>query len=387
MITAIRCPVAAAACLLALHSVTGAPAPKPEGVLANNDVSEQKVLTTADLEAPACGGKPNNCLHGFPPIYPLFSGDCPSGGPDTCPHLSFDGLYNKLQMTPTAPPKDCDGACRAAKCGTSEALATCLKPTKSKEYYKAQAELYFDFLDNENPKYSSTPNGVTAGLDGVGKWFGKGGWLGNETVQADGVRERYMENPPNYATNAIRFEWPPWLLVTGSGSATMLAADSSMRQATPYASPRKYRKCEGFDTHPFARCSVALWEWNSHNPLTVGAEYGSGMNGCGIWEEFTFNDEGEVTFVEAWSAVLPKPPRVSSRLPGLGTSSGALNKGAIKEWAKTDADVAMVSYVMFDTYLGANGVVPAITAALTNGIQYEYGVGCSIDPKTKMPVY
>lgn len=107
-------------------------------------------------------------------------------------------------------------------------------------------------------------------------------------VNASSVTEKYMEPPPKYSTNAIRFEWPPWLLVTGSGKSSMLAADSSMRQATPYASPRQYRKCEGYDTHPFARCSVALWEWDkkrSSSDLTKGAEYGSGMNGCGIWEE------------------------------------------------------------------------------------------------------
>lgn len=128
---------------LSIH-VLAAPANDP--AVLSSGVTET-ALTTAQLEAPACNGEIDSCLKNL--FHKRGSAICPKGGPETCPNLSFDGLKDKLQSTPTAPPGDCDGACQEKQCETSEALALCLKPTKSKEYYKAQAEAYFDFLDNE----------------------------------------------------------------------------------------------------------------------------------------------------------------------------------------------------------------------------------------------
>ena len=46
------------------------------------------------------------------------------------------------------------------------------------------------------------------------------------------------------------------------------------------------RDCRAFSVQPFARCYVTF-------------EYKDGP--CPIYEEFVFNDQGEMTFIEAWS--------------------------------------------------------------------------------------
>ena len=81
------------------------------------------------------------------------------------------------------------------------------------------------------------------------------------------------------------------------------------------------------------------------------------MGSCPIYEEFVFNDQGEMTFIEAWSdqpGLLPMPdpddrwaeapnvPRLSTKVPGLGSATGLidLDSDAMQEAAAEDAEVA-----------------------------------------------
>ena len=111
--------------------------------------------------------------------------------------------------------------------------------------------------------------------------------------------------------------------------------------STPAESTVPVRDCRGFDTQPFARCYVEF-------------EYEEGP--CPIYEEFAFNDAGEMTFIEAWSnlpdllpnaaddpwAEDPDFPRLATRVPGLGNETGTLDLES--EWmqaaAAADPDVA-----------------------------------------------
>jgi hypothetical protein len=78
---------------------------------------------------------------------------------------------------------------------------------------------------------------------------------------------------------------------------------------------------------------------------------------CPIYEEFTFNDAGEMTFIEAWSDLPdlrpqenPEDPwgeqtslgRLSTRVPGLGASDGTLDleSAAMLQASQEDSQVA-----------------------------------------------
>jgi hypothetical protein len=192
-----------------------------------------------------------------------------------------------------APPDGCRNA------GTSGATAECLSPAYDPEYYVAQANAYFDTLD------------VTAPADSV----------------------------PNYAPLVARWEWPPWLLLTGYGKSDMIEVSQGLKVLDPSTVP--WRDCRFFGVQPFARCRVSF-------------SYANGP--CPIYEEFTFNDAGEITFIEAWSDLPgllplsandpwgenPDVPRLATRIPGLGNAQGRidLNSSWMKEAAATDPQVA-----------------------------------------------
>jgi hypothetical protein len=183
--------------------------------------------------------------------------------------------------------------------GTSAATAGCLTPTKPPEYYVAQAEAYFDTLDT-----SADPTSV-----------------------------------PNYSDLVARWEWPPWLLLTGLGRDVMNDTAAILRQYDPSTVPT--RDCRFFTVQPFARCRVSF-------------QYAGGP--CPIYEEFIFNDAGEMTFIEAWSDVGDLSPvsaedpwaeapgfvRLGTRIPGLGYGDGRIDIDgvAMTAAAKEDADVA-----------------------------------------------
>ncbi len=180
---------------------------------------------------------------------------------------------------------------------TDGATATCLVPTQTPEYYVEQAEKYFDTLDiNADPK-----------------------------------------SVPNYSELVARWEWPPWLLLTGFTKETMISTGELLKKADPSTVPK--RDCRFFKTQPFARCRVVF-------------EYEGGP--CPIYEEFVFNDAGEMTFIEAWSDLpdmVPTPDedpwgqrsdigRLSTRVPGLGKSDGKIEVGGSWLSDSSDKDVS-----------------------------------------------
>ena len=127
---------------------------------------------------------------------------------------------------------------------SEDALATALTPQFSPAYYVEQAHKYFDTLN----------------------------------INAD------PENKPSYSELVARWELPPWLWLTGYGRENMELTTELAVSFEPSTVPT--RECRAFDVQPFARCYVTF-------------EYADGP--CPIYEEFVFNDQGEMTFIEAWS--------------------------------------------------------------------------------------
>jgi len=183
---------------------------------------------------------------------------------------------------------------------SSDALATALTPQQPPEYYVDQANKYFDTLDT-----SADPNSM-----------------------------------PNYSTLVARWELPPWLWLTGYGLDNMLITTDAAVALDPSTVPT--RDCRAFSVQPFARCYVSF-------------EYEEGP--CPIYEEFVFNDQGEMTFIEAWSdqpgllptsdpsdrwAEGPDVHRLSTKIPGLGNETGLidLDSDAMTRAADEDAEVA-----------------------------------------------
>jgi hypothetical protein len=181
-----------------------------------------------------------------------------------------------------------------------DALATALTPTQSPEYYVDQAHKYFDALDT-----SADP-----------------------------------ANVPSYSTLVARWELPPWLWLTGYGRENMIQTTELAVALGPSTVPT--RDCRAFDVQPFARCYITF-------------EYAEGP--CPIYEEFVFNDQGEITFIEAWSDQPeflpisdpddpwmegPDVPRLSTKVPGLGNETGLidLSSDAMQKAADEDPEVA-----------------------------------------------
>lgn len=195
-----------------------------------------------------------------------------------------------------------------ANCGTEAALATCLSPKFDSAYYIDQGIKYFLTMQ------SDIPNNII----------------------------------PNYSNKVIRWEWPPWLLLTGYGKDFLITSDIILK-----LNPTKYYKldCKYFDVQPFCRCHV-IFNYSGDS--------------CPIYEEFTFNDQGQITFIEAWSdfestlpenmnagsdniwtedeywAKQPNVKRLSTKVPGLGNAYGRINIDAswMKNAATKDKDVA-----------------------------------------------
>ena len=192
-----------------------------------------------------------------------------------------------------APPAGC------VNHGTDGATSRCLAPTMDEAYYVDQALRYFDTLD----------------------------------VDAD------PESVPDYSDLVARWEWPPWLLLTGYGAADMIEVSNGLKVLDPSTVPS--RDCRFFPVQPFARCRVEF-------------EYANGP--CPIYEEFTFNNQGQMTFIEAWSdlpGLVPLAPddpfaestdfpRLSTRIPGLGNESGRIDPGSIwmEQAAAADPEIA-----------------------------------------------
>ena len=182
-----------------------------------------------------------------------------------------------------------------------DAFATALRPQFEPEYYVDQANRYFDTLDT--------------------------------TADADSM--------PAYSDLVARWELPPWLWLTGYERENMIQTTELAVALDPSTVPT--RDCRAFSVQPFARCYVVF-------------EYEEGP--CPIYEEFVFNDQGEMTFIEAWSDLpgfLPMPDpesdpwaegpnveRLSTRIPGLGNDTGRidLDSEAMQQAADEDGEIA-----------------------------------------------
>ncbi len=186
-------------------------------------------------------------------------------------------------------------------CATADALSTCAAPTLAADHYASVSDQYFDTMD----------------------------------------KRVELEAWPPYSELVARWEWPPWLKLTAFGRDNIESTDALLRL---YPSIVEDRDCRAFPTQPFGRCRVVFY-YDEHDGL-----------GCPIYEEFTFNDAGEVTFIEAWSdlpgllpmsdddpwAEGPDVSRLSTRVPGLGSPDGRidLDGAAMAQAAETDPDVA-----------------------------------------------
>lgn len=129
---------------------------------------------------------------------------------------------------------------------------------------------------------------------------------------------------PEYSDLVIRWEWHPWLLLTGYQRRNLIDTDILLKLY-----PTKYDTidCQYFEQQPFCRCHVIFNYSGTRIP---------------IYEEFTFNDQGEITFIEAWSdfpSLLPMDTtdywaegdnvnRLSTRVPGLGNNEGRIDRKA-----------------------------------------------------------
>ena len=175
-------------------------------------------------------------------------------------------------------------------------LSTEALPTRDKAYYASESNKYFDTLDT----YAS------------------------------------RESKPKYSSHVIRWEWYPWLYLTGHRRWS-LRLD---RLLLLYPTKVINRDCRGFDVQPFGRCHVTF-------------HYLKGDHLVDIYEEFTFNDKGEITFIEAWTdepGFNPTSPsdywaehssvhRLSTKVPGLGSPAGRYDRKKIKELSKRDPDL------------------------------------------------
>ncbi len=191
-------------------------------------------------------------------------------------------------------------ACGSKSSPSESAFSTALRPRQTEGYYVDQASKYFDTLDTR-----CDPDIV-----------------------------------PTYSALVARWEWPPWYLLTGFERDQMIKVTRAALVIDPSTVPT--RDCRAFPVQPFARCVVTF-------------QYAGGP--CPIYEEFTFNDQGEMTFIEAWSdqpGMLPTADpddrwatgkgvhRLSTRIPGLGNTAGLIDLDAawMHEAASQDPEIA-----------------------------------------------
>ncbi|MFH1467055.1 MAG: hypothetical protein ABIO70_21915 [Pseudomonadota bacterium] len=189
-------------------------------------------------------------------------------------------------------------------CEGEGALSTCLEPTMEDDYYAAMGSMYFDTMDSS--------------VDLGGEW-------------------------PPYSALVARWEWPPWLKLTAFGRDDIIAADTLLQL---YPSTVPERDCRAFAEQPFARCHVVFY-YEAHEG-----------RGCPIYEEFTFDAAGGITWIEAWSDVDGLRPvatgdpwgeegieRLSTRVPGLGNPEGRIDLDSPWMAAAVAADPDVADFV------------------------------------------
>lgn len=186
------------------------------------------------------------------------------------------------------------GPAEVDPCAGPDALMACSAPAWPEAHYVEQAHAYFDTMDYE-------PVGTAL---------------------------------PDYGLTVARWEWPPWLALTAFGRDDIHDADALL---VFLPSVVKERDCRAFDTQPFARCRVVFY-YDAHEGRS-----------CPIYEEFAFNEAGQITWIEAWSddpgfgfGEQDEAGRLSARIPGLGSADGRIDprSEAMAAAAAADADVA-----------------------------------------------
>jgi hypothetical protein len=227
--------------------------------------------------------------------------DSPSSSDDDPGGTSDDGDNDNSSGDVTS---DDDSGAPNCQSENETRMSTHASPRFLPEYYAEQSSMYFDTLDSD-----ADPLSV-----------------------------------PNYSTLVARWEWPPWLKLTGFGSESMIWIDRLLRL---YPTSVSERDCRAFDRQPFGRCRVVFY-YNGDDP-------------CPIYEEFTFNDQGQITFIEAWSDLpgyLPSDDpddrwaedtrvrRLSTKIPGLGSRSGMIDPGGYCMQRAADRDGDIADFVM-----------------------------------------
>ena len=139
---------------------------------------------------------------------------------------------------------------------------------------------------------------------------------------------KYSGEKPNYSQLSSRWEYQPTGNgLTGYGGDRMHRSDEMIRQSPCEVTNRVYKI---YDTQPFGRALVTFY---------YGDNVETKQNPIHIYEEFTFNSQGQITFIEAWaydasmaeSPSKPFPPddsrfpRMSRIIPGLGNSEGLID--------------------------------------------------------------
>lgn len=189
----------------------------------------------------------------------------------------------------------------ADPCEGGGALASSVSPDRGEDWYVEQSLAYFDTMDAKVPEFEF----------------------------------------PDYGETVARWEWPPWLKLTAYTRDGIEASDTLLRL---FPSTVPERECRFFDMNPFGRCRVVFY---------YDAYPGQP---CPIYEEFTFDQAGHMTWIETWSDLDGMRPmaegdawaesqdvyRLATVIPGLGTPSGQLDiAGApMKEASSKDPNIA-----------------------------------------------
>ena len=219
-------------------------------------------------------------------------------------------------------------------CSNENALSICLEPqteflapepSNGKSRYVAAGVRYFLTMKTDQRDWVTIAADAEERVQDYrrplepGEWNPINRWFRATTIH------------PRYSPLVIRYEFPPWLLTTGYGAVTMKTVDEALRI---YTTDYKSIECRFFETQPFARCHV-VFLYGTDNPDTDEDD----RTECPIYEEFTFNNQGQTTFIEAWTdheGYLPMDPddywaqgtdvkRLSTSVPGLGNATGRID--------------------------------------------------------------
>lgn len=132
-------------------------------------------------------------------------------------------------------------------------FVTAVQATREKEYYIEQAHLYFDLIA--------------------------------------GTKDRSLTQL-FYSNWLIRYEWEPWLMLTAqnNGVDTAKLIDSLEPEAIPCEVPMEQRYVRFYTTNPFVRMMIRIY-WPDRTSDIV----------TWIYEEFSFDRNNDICFIEAWS--------------------------------------------------------------------------------------